>query len=189
MVRELDECHASRADKESQLELLRAQYREVRDTGKFTPTRVSPAPSVRAASVAGDEVPSRDVNMEDVGAAVGSSDGAGGERASASSELRESRGTGQADAHVHSEGAPASSRPVQVDSGKRRCVETLGAPTVEAVSSGRWHYSEQDCKDLIAVLRSRLEEHQQIYEANLAHGDYDDIRGLEGGPDSEVSLG
>ena len=161
LVRELDECHASRADKESQLELLRAQYREVRDTGKFTPTRVSPAPSVRAASVAGDEVPSRDVNMEDVGAAVGSSDGAGGEQASGSSELRESRGTGQADAHVHPGGAPASSRPVQVDSGKRRCVETLGAPTVEAVSSGRWHYSEQDCRDLIALLRSRLEEHQQ----------------------------
>ena len=43
LVRELDECHASRADKESQLELLRAQYREVRDTGKFTPTRVSGA--------------------------------------------------------------------------------------------------------------------------------------------------
>ena len=189
LVRELDECHASRADKESQLELLRAQYQEVRDTGKFTPTRVSPAPSVRAASVAGDEVPSRDVNMEDVGAAVGSSDVAGGEQASGSSELRESRGTGQADAHVHPEGAPASSRPVQVDSGKRRCVETLGAPTVEAVSSGRWHYSEQDCRDLIAVLRSRLEEHQQIYEANLAHGDYVDNRGLEGGPDSEVSLG
>ena len=85
LVRELDECHASRADKESQLELLRAQYREVRDTGKFMPTRVSPAPSVRAASVAGDEVPSRDVNMEDVGAAVGSSAGAGGEQASGSS--------------------------------------------------------------------------------------------------------
>ena len=110
LVRELDECHASRADKESQLELLRAQYREVRDTGKFTPTRVSPAPSVRAASVAGDEVPSRDVNMEDVGAAVGSSAGAGGDQASGSSELRESRGTGQADAHVHPEGAPASKR-------------------------------------------------------------------------------
>ena len=27
LVRELDECHASRADKESQLEMLRAQYR------------------------------------------------------------------------------------------------------------------------------------------------------------------
>ena len=100
LVRELDECHASRADKESQLEVLRDQYREVRDTGKFTP--VSPAPSVRAASVAGDEVPSRDVNMEDVGAAVGSSDGAGGEPASGSSELRGSRGSGQADAHVTS---------------------------------------------------------------------------------------
>ena len=112
LVRELDECHASRADKESQLEVLRAQYREVRDTGKFTPTRVSPAPSVRATSVAGDEVPSRDVNMEDVGAAVGSSDGAGGEPASGSSELRGSRGSGQAEAHVHPEGAPASSRPV-----------------------------------------------------------------------------
>ena len=73
LVRELDECHVSRADKESQLEMLRAQYREVRDTGKFTPTRTSPAPSVRAVSVDGDESPSRDVNVGNgsVGAAVG----------------------------------------------------------------------------------------------------------------------
>ena len=28
-----------------------------------------------------------------------------------------------------------------------------------------------------------------FYEANLAHDDYDDTRGIEGGPDSEVSLG
>ena len=33
---------------------------------KFTPTRASPAPSVRAVSVDGDESPSRDVNMGDV---------------------------------------------------------------------------------------------------------------------------
>ena len=189
LVRELDECHASRADKEAQLEVLRAQYREVRDTGKFTPTRVSPAPSVRATSVAGDEVPSRDVNMEDVGAAVGSSDGAGGEPASGNSELRGSRGSGQAETHVHPDGAPASSRPIHVDSGKRRCVESPGAPTVEAVSSGRWHYSEQDCHELIAVLRSRLEEHREAFEANVAHGDFDANGGLEGGLDSEVSLG
>ena len=125
LVRELDECHASRADKESQLELLRAQYREVRDTGKFTPTRVSPAPSVRAASVAGDEAPSREVNMGDVGAAVGPSAGSGNGQAAGSSELRESRGIGQSDAHDRPEGAPSSSRPVQVDSGKRRCVWKL----------------------------------------------------------------
>ena len=76
-----------------------------------------------------------------------------------------------------------------VDSGKRRCVESLGAPTVEAVSSGRWHYSEQDCHELIAVLRRRLEEHRETLEANLAHGDFDSNGGLEGGLDSEVSLG
>ena len=126
LVRELDECHASRANKESQLELLRAQYREVRDTGKFTPTRVSPEPSVRAASVAGDDAPSRDVNMGDVGAAVGPSAGSGNGQAAGSSELRESRGIGQSDAHDRPEGAPSSSRLVQVDSGKRRCVEAPG---------------------------------------------------------------
>ena len=92
LVRELDECHASRADKESQLEILRAQYREVRDTGKFTPTRMSPAPSVRAASVAGDESPSRDVNMGDVGAAVGPSVGPGDGHAAGSSDLGEPQG-------------------------------------------------------------------------------------------------
>ena len=42
---------------------------------------------------------------------------------------------------------------------------------------------------LSRCLNERLEEHQSIYEANLTHGDYDDNRGLEGGPDSEVSLG
>ena len=143
LVRELDECHASRADKESQLELLRAQYREVRDTGKFTPTRMSPAPSVRAASLAGDESPSRDVNMGDVGAAVGPSVGPDNGQAAGSSDLGESRGIGQSDAHDRPEGAPSSSRPVHVDSGKRRCVEAPGAPSVEAVSSGRWHYSAE----------------------------------------------
>ena len=159
-VRELDECHASRADKESQLELLRAQYREVRDTGKFTPTRMSPALSVRA--VAGDESPSRDVNMGDVGAAVGPSVGPGNGQAAGSSDLGESRGIGQSDAHDRPEGAPSSSRRVHVDSGKRRCVEAPGAPTVEAVSSGLWHYSAEQCRDLIAVPNERLEEHQSI---------------------------
>ena len=38
----------------------------VRDTGNFTPMRLSPTPSVRTASVAGDESPS-DVNVGDVG--------------------------------------------------------------------------------------------------------------------------
>ena len=117
LVRELDECHASRADKESQLEMLRAQYREVRDTGKFTPTRTSPAPSVRAASVAGDESPSSDVNMGDVGAAVGSSVGPGEGHAAGSSDLGDARGIGQSDAQNRPDGAPSSSRPVQVDSG------------------------------------------------------------------------
>ena len=162
LVRELDECHASRADKESQLEMLRAQYREVRDTGKFTPTRMSPA------SVAGDESPSRDVNMGDVGGAVGPSVGPGNGQAAGSSDLGESRGIGQSDAHDRPEGAPSSSWPVHVDSGKRRCVEAPGAPTVEAVSSGRWHYSAEQCRDLIAVLNERLEENQSIYEGKFS---------------------
>ena len=61
-------------------------------------------------------------------------------------------------------------------------MEAPGAPSVEAVSSGRWHCSAEQCRDLIAVLNDRLEEHQSIYEANLAHGDYDVTRGIEGGP-------
>ena len=111
MVRELDECHANRADKESQLEMLRAQYREVRDTGKYTPTRTSPAPSVRAASVDGDESPSRDVNMGDVsvGAAVCSSDGPGEGHAAGSSNRGDARLIGQSDAQDRLDGAPSSS--------------------------------------------------------------------------------
>ena len=147
LVRELDECHVSQADKESQLEMLRAQYCEVRDTGKFTPTRTSPAPSVRAVSVDGDESPSRDVNMGDVsvGAAVGSSVGPGEGHAAGNANpgAGDAQGLGQVDAQDRLDGAPSSSRPVQVDSGKRRCVEAPGAPSVEAVSSGRWHYSAE----------------------------------------------
>ena len=161
----------------------------MRDTGKFTPS-ASPAPSVRAVSVDGDESPSRDVNMGDVsvGAAVGSSVGPGEGHAAGNANpgAGDAQGLGQVD---RLDGAPSSSRPVQVDSCKRRCVEAPGAPSVEAVSSGRWHYSAEQCRDLIAVLNDRLEEHQSIYEANLAHGDYDETRSIEGGPDSEVSLG
>ena len=121
--------------------MLRAQYREVRDTGKFTPTRTSPAPSVRAVSVDGDESPSRDVNMGDAnaGAGAGSSDGPGEGHAAgnANPSAGDAQGFGQVDAQEHHDGVPSSSRPVQVDSGKRRCVEAPEAPSVEAVSSGR----------------------------------------------------
>ena len=67
LAAELDVCHVQTADKNSQLESLRAQYREVRDNGKFTPTRASPAASVVAVSVDGDDDPSRGAAF-DVGA-------------------------------------------------------------------------------------------------------------------------
>ena len=43
---ELDVCHSQFAGKSSQMEDLRAQYRELRDTGRFTPTPTSLVPSV-----------------------------------------------------------------------------------------------------------------------------------------------
>ena len=178
LIRGLGECHVSRADKESQLEMLRAQYREVRDTGKFTPTRTSPAPSVRALSVDGDESLSRDGNMGDVnvGAGVGSSVGPGEGHAAGNANpgAGDAQGLGQVDAQERLDGVPSSSRPVQVDFGKRRCVEAPGAPSVEAVSSGRWHSSAEQRRDLEV---GRASEH--LY----------DTLGFEGGLDSEVSLG
>ena len=55
MVSELDVYHSQFADKNSQLEELRAQYRELCDSGRFAPTRTSPAHSA-AVSVSGDDV-------------------------------------------------------------------------------------------------------------------------------------
>ena len=61
-------------DKSTQLESPRAHYREVRDNGRFTPTRVTPPPSVVVVSVDGDNDPNRDAAMFDVGVGVGSGD-------------------------------------------------------------------------------------------------------------------
>ena len=133
------------------------------------------------------------MNMGDAnaGAGAGSSDGPGEGHAAGNANpgAGDAQGFGQVDAQERHDGVPSSSRPVQVDSGKRRCVEAPGAPSVEAVSSGRWHCSAEQCRDLIADLNEKLEEHQSICEANLAHGDLDAPLGLEGGLDSEESLG
>ena len=62
LVAEMDVCHSQFADKNSQREELRAKYRELRDTGRFTPT---PA-HLAAVSVSGDDV-QRDTTGADAG--------------------------------------------------------------------------------------------------------------------------
>ena len=55
----------------------------------------------------------------------------------------------------------------------------------EAVSTGRWHYTADQCQSLTAILQERLTEHQSDIDANMAFD-----TGLEGGVDSsEENLG
>ena len=57
LTQELDECHKQYREKTEQVADLEAEYRTVRDNGKFTPTQVTPAPSVATAvSVVEDDV-------------------------------------------------------------------------------------------------------------------------------------
>ena len=138
-----------------QLEELRARYRELRDTGRFTPTRTSPAHSA-AVSVSGDDV-QRDVTGKNSG--LGSGEG-GAESLNA-------------EQHVHNASVPMDECPPPAPAApggapKRRCVEaTACAPSVEAVSSGRWHYTADHCRSLISVLNERLAEHQGTAACNL----------------------
>ena len=112
LVAELDACHTQTASKNSELESLQAQYREVRDSGKFTPTKVTPAPSIVAVLVNDDDVHSVDAAMFDGNAGPGS---CGGE--------------GQADAQDEpvpmEEGLPPARR-VPGGSGTKRCVNAGG---------------------------------------------------------------
>ena len=118
-------CDCNNAESES----LQAQYREVRDSGKFTPTKVTPAPSI-AVSVNDDEdVRSVDAAMFDPNRGSGSGDvpGAG--------FWMPKRWTVAVE-----ESAPLS-RPVPAEAGNRRCVDAgVAAPSVEAISKGRWPY-------------------------------------------------
>ena len=144
LVSELDVCHSQFADKNSQLEELRVQYRELRDTGRFTPTRTSPAHSA-AVSVSGDDV-QRDVTFANAG--LGSGEGG-------TESLNAERNAHNASVPMGECPPPARAAPGRAS--KRGCVEaTACPPSVEAVSSGRWHKTAEQCRSLTSVLNGRL---------------------------------
>ena len=97
-------------DKSTQLESPRAHYRE-RDNGRFTPTRVTPPPSVVAVSVDGDDDPNRDEAMFDVGVGVGSGDA-----------LCAGQVDGQGERRLVEESGPPPRTVLQVETEKRRCM-------------------------------------------------------------------
>ena len=75
------------------------------------------------------------------------------------------------------------------------------APSVEAVSAGRWHYTADQCKSLISILQERMEEacsgepyvvsffDEFVYARALrshSTSQFPERRGLDGGLDSSV---
>ena len=127
-----------------------------------TPTRTSPVNSA-AVSVNGDDEQGDTICANaGLGAADAGADGPSTEHPNAPN------------APVPMDEGPPPTPPVPGGTGKRRCVEAnVGPPSVEAVSAGRGHDSADQCRSLISVLNERLEDHQSICEANLAHGDLD----------------
>ena len=114
--------------------------------GSSSPRR-TPAPSIVAASVNDDD----DVHSVDAAIFVGNAGPAscgGEEQANAQDES------------VPMEEGPLPARPVRGESGERRCGDAGPvAPSVEAVSSGRWHYTADQCQCFLAILQERLSEH------------------------------
>ena len=118
------------------------QYRELRDNGKFTPTRMSFV-HWAAVSVNGDD---------EQGDTIGANAGLGTADAGADDPSTE---------HPNAPNAPvvmdeALLQLVLGGTGKRRCVGAhMEPPSVEAVSSGRWHCCVDQCRSLISVLNER----------------------------------
>ena len=103
MISDMDVSH-------SQLEELRSQYRELRETGRFTPTRTSPAHSA-AVSVSGDDV-QRDATGANAGLGLGEG---GAESLNAEQNAH--------NASVPTDECPPPARSAPGGAGKRRCVE------------------------------------------------------------------
>ena len=163
LTQEMDECHKQYREKTAQIAELEAEYRAVRDNGKFTPTQATPAPSVATAvSVGGDDI--GDTAMSDV---------ARDQEGSVTSEVAEAfEGV---DPTVGTE--PPLVQTVQEESRrKRRCV--VPAPSMEAVFAGRYHYSLDQCRSLITALQERVNEGED-FESSINHLE----GGHDGGPD------
>ena len=142
---EVQETEQKLGEKTAELENAKTGYRNLRDTGKFTPTKfVSPAASLNGGDdniIIPDDTAETTVGV-DVGEDCGSNDlisdgvGAGDMDVSGSAPIQ-TRGTGGI--------------------GKRRCLEFV-APPIDVLSAGFGQYSEADCNALMDRMKRHLED-------------------------------
>ena len=150
-------------EKTVELENAKTEYRNLRDTGKFTPTEfVSPAASLNGDDediIIPDDTAETTVGVdlgEDCGSNVLVSDGVGaGDMDVSSSAPIQTRGTGGL--------------------GKTRCLEFV-APPIDVLSAGFGQYSEADCNVLVDRMKRHLE-------------DLEDARGSEVLLDPDIEVG
>ena len=133
------------AEKLVELEDAKTEYRNLRDTGKFTPTQcVSPAASLNGD---GDD----NIIPDDLAEATVGSDP--GLDCGSNDLISESAGTGDMDV--------SGSAPIQTKGtgglGKRRCLEFV-APPVDVLTAGFTQYSEADCNLLMDRMKRHLED-------------------------------
>ena len=142
---ELQETEKKLVEKSVELEDAKTEYRNLRDTGKFTPTQfVSPAASMNGDGE--DNIIPDDTAEATVG--VDPSFDCG------SNDLI-SEGAGAGDMDV------SGSAPIQTKGtgglGKRRCLEFV-APPIDVLSAGFTQYSEADCNLLMDRMKRHLED-------------------------------
>ena len=142
---ELQETEKKLVEKCVELEDAKTEYRNLRDTGKFTPTQfVSPAASMNGDgedNIIPDDSAEATVGV-DPGFDCGSND-----------LISEGAGTGDMDV--------SGSAPIQTKGtgglGKRRCLEFV-APPIDVLSAGFTQYSEADCNILMDRMKRHLED-------------------------------
>ena len=140
---ELQETEKKLEEKTVELDDAKTEYRNLRDTGKFTPTKfVSPAASLNGDGediIISDDTAETTVGVdlcEDCGSNDLISDGVGAGDVSGSAPIQ-TRGTGGL--------------------GKRRCFEFV-APPIDVLSAGFGQYSEADCNVHMERMKRHLED-------------------------------
>ena len=136
------ETEKKHAEKMVELEDAKTEYRNLRDTGRFTPTKfVSPAASLNGDG--DDHITPDDLPEDTVG-------GDPGLDCDSNGLISEGAGSGDMDV--------SGSVPIQTKGtglGKRRCLEFV-APPVDVLTAGFTQYSEGDCNLLMERMKRHL---------------------------------
>ena len=137
------ETEKKHAEKVVELEDAKTEYRNLRDTGRFTPTKfVSPAASLNGDG--DDHIAPDDLPEDTVG-------GDPGLDCDSNGLISEGAGSGDMDV--------SGSVPIQTKGigglGKRRCLEFV-APPVDVLTAGFTQYSEADCNLLMERMKRHL---------------------------------